>query len=120
MSLLTPHLGELLDRISILSMKNEEAKLRLPQAERAHFVKEFQDLAEVLREAVGEETAKLLLYTATLGAVNGRLWELNKQARFDRGIALMDIHPLNDRRAEDVRILGSHGGGRMQPKDKVY
>lgn len=114
MSLIHPTMGEVLDRLSILSMKIMEGRLRQPEAEIAHFEAERTELVDSLLRSFSPAAWDLFLWAVELGAINGRMWELNKQARHSHEITLKDIHLLNDRRAELILRIG---GGKQE---KVY
>ena len=98
MSLLRPHLGELLDRESILILKVRSAK---QPRQLAQFAEELQEISiQVQRhEAKMPRRQEDLDMCAELAAVNRELWE--SQAQQDP-----IVRALNQRRAELILALG--------------
>lgn len=110
-SCLRPHLGELLDRESILILKIKNSKDR---SQRLQFVEELQEIAGVIRK----RSQGLLTGASTvreLAEVNQELWALEDEIR--RAIAggvdpvrvtalTIAVVTRNDRRAALIHELG--------------
>lgn len=95
MNLADPSVGDVLDRLSILSLKEDTAEV---QKERSALMERisFDDTPIAL-------TAVRLLALVRLAAVNGRLWEMHEHPEHYK---LEDAVMLNKLRRELVARLG--------------
>ena len=125
MPLLAPiSVGELLDKISILELK--DAAISDP-AKRANVVRELELLRTVRRSEVAASPALDALY-AELSAVNGRLWDIEdrirdceRDARFDAGFVALarSVYRENDHRALLKRQINELAGSDIV-EEKTY
>jgi len=125
MPLLVPvSVGELLDKISILELK--DAAISDP-AKRANVVRELELLRTVRRSEVAASPALDALY-AELSAVNGRLWDIEdrirdceRDARFDAGFVALarSVYRENDHRALLKRQINELAGSDIV-EEKTY
>lgn len=119
MPLLVPiSVGELLDKISILELK--EAAIADP-ARRANVVRELAVLRAVRRREVAASPQLEALY-AELQAVNRRLWQVEdalrqreRERRFDDGFVELarSVYRDNDRRAAIKRQISELTGSEL-------
>ncbi len=102
MSLIDPGVGDILDRLSILTMK--------PKA--PNFEAETRMLMERLMKrlctrdlVLGFDLDKMLTALLVLATTNGRIWELTDIARTDEGIPYQVAVELNHQRRAVVEKL---------------
>jgi hypothetical protein len=97
-NLADPTVGDIIDRLSILSMKEVEQRSPL---------EETRLLLEMLKKKLAMKTpdwqADLIYQVAALGAVNGRLWELHERPV---GVELQYAMALNQRRRVLAGLIG--------------
>jgi hypothetical protein len=125
MPLLVPiSVGELLDKISILELK--EAAIAEP-AKLANVVRELAALAAVRRAQVAPLADLEVLY-AELKRVNGRLWQIEdnirsheRDGRFDAAFITLarSVYRENDRRAALKRQINELTGSEIV-EEKSY
>lgn len=96
MNLADPTVGDIIDRLTILSMKDTDEAFA--EAARLRAI-----LLTRMAMKTPEALVELVIQVGALGAVNGRLWEMHERPE---GVALSEAMALNQRRRARVAEIG--------------
>lgn len=125
--LINPGLGELLDRYSILTLK------QLRASEPVHFHVESLQVLDLMTSHItesagaGREWVRVIKVAVELTAINGIIWEATDEMHdsIDAGwrprivAAAKTLHHKNRRRAELIHILNELEAGKPLPEEKL-